>query len=159
MRYEFDFQMDEKTLGDFYMSHNFMGGSAMLWPLIGVVAIALAFLSGEATPMIYRGAYVVFDSRIHGWDGFVCGTARDGENKKNVLKEYECKECGKAEFSADIKILSQGPDDFAEELKDEICQGKFSKKDWINAFEWITVSLMCDNCGCRCEDFVDYETM
>ena len=60
MRYEFDFQMDEKTLGDFYMSHNFMGGSAMLWPLIGVVAIALAFLSGEATPMIYRGAYVVF---------------------------------------------------------------------------------------------------
>ena len=60
MRYEFDFQMDEKTLGDFYMSHNFMGGSAMLWPLIGVVAIALAFLSGEATPMIYRGVYVVF---------------------------------------------------------------------------------------------------
>ena len=60
MRYEFDFQMDEKTLSDFYMSHNFMGGPGMLWPIIGVVAIVLAIVTGDTTPMLYRGLYIAF---------------------------------------------------------------------------------------------------
>ena len=60
MRYEFDFQMDEKTLGDFYTSHNMMGGSAFFWPMVGAVAIALAIFSGEATPLTYRLLYVLF---------------------------------------------------------------------------------------------------
>ncbi len=57
MRYEFDFQMDEKTLGDFYKSHN-TGG--FLWPLIGVFAIGLAVVSGGTTPVSYRLLYVLF---------------------------------------------------------------------------------------------------
>ncbi len=60
MRYEFDFQMDETTLSDFYTSHNFMGGSGMLWPMIGAAALALAIFSPAGTPMLYRGLYVVF---------------------------------------------------------------------------------------------------
>ena len=60
MRYEFDFQMDEKTLGDFYTSHNMMGGSAFFWPMVGAVAIALAIFSGDATPLAYRLLYVLF---------------------------------------------------------------------------------------------------
>ena len=60
MRYEFDFQMDEKTLTDFYMTHNFMGGPGMLWPVIGVLAILLAIFTGETTPMLYQGVYIVF---------------------------------------------------------------------------------------------------
>ena len=52
MKYEFDFQMDEKTLGDFYTSHNMGGVSGLLWPLLGVFAIVL--------PISYRIIYVLF---------------------------------------------------------------------------------------------------
>ena len=57
MKYEFDFQMDENTLGDFYKSHN-TGG--FLWPMIGVFAIGLAIISGGTTPISYRLLYVLF---------------------------------------------------------------------------------------------------
>ena len=57
MRYEFDFQMDENTLGDFYKSHN-TGG--FLWPMIGVFAIGVAIISGGTTPISYRLLYVLF---------------------------------------------------------------------------------------------------
>lgn len=57
MKYEFDFQMDEATLNDFYKSSN-PGG--FLWTILGIVAIALAFLAGETTPLLYRILYVLF---------------------------------------------------------------------------------------------------
>lgn len=60
MKYEFDFQMDEKTLTDFYMSYNMGGISGFVWPIIGVLAIVLAIISGNATPITYRLLYVVF---------------------------------------------------------------------------------------------------
>lgn len=59
MRFEFDFQMDEKTLSDFYMSYNMMGGVGIFWPLIGAASIVFAFVSGETTPMLYRILYAV----------------------------------------------------------------------------------------------------
>lgn len=60
MRYEFDFQMDEKTLSDFYFGHNMRGISGFLWPMIGVFAIILALISGENTSILYRLVYFLF---------------------------------------------------------------------------------------------------
>lgn len=60
MRYEFDFKMDEKTLGDFYTSHNMGGISGFLWPLLGALSLVIAIFSGEATPFVYRIAYALF---------------------------------------------------------------------------------------------------
>ncbi len=60
MKYEFDFQMDEKTLTDFYMSYNMGGFSGFVWPIIGVLAIIIAILSADATPFVYRLLYVIF---------------------------------------------------------------------------------------------------
>ena len=60
MRYEFDFKMDEKTLGDFYTSHNMGGISGFLWPLLGALSLVIAIFSGEATPFVYRFAYALF---------------------------------------------------------------------------------------------------
>ena len=57
MRYEFDFQMNDKVLGDFYTRSNVGGG---MWPIFGVFAIALAIISGGTTPMAYRLLYVFF---------------------------------------------------------------------------------------------------
>ena len=60
MKYEFDFQMDEKTLSDFYLSYNMGGFSGLMWPVIGVISVILAILSGETTPLLYRLLYMIF---------------------------------------------------------------------------------------------------
>lgn len=60
MRYEFDVQMDEKTLYDFVMYHNYMAGSGVVWIIFGIVAIALAIFSGETVSMSYRLIYALF---------------------------------------------------------------------------------------------------
>ena len=52
--------MDEKTLGDFYTSHNMGGISGFLWPLLGALSLVIAIFSGEATPFVYRIAYALF---------------------------------------------------------------------------------------------------
>ena len=57
MRYEFDFQMNEKVLGDFYTRSN-AGG--FMWPVFGVFAIVLAIISGGTTPVAYRILYAFF---------------------------------------------------------------------------------------------------
>ena len=60
MRYEFDFQMDEKTLSDFYFGHNMGGISGFLWPMLGAFAIGLAIISGNTTQVSYRLLYALF---------------------------------------------------------------------------------------------------
>ncbi|MGN0335717.1 MAG: YcxB family protein [Lachnospiraceae bacterium] len=60
MNYEFDVQMDEKTLYDFMMHHNYKAGSGYLWPMIGVFAFVLAIISGGTAPISYRLIYVMF---------------------------------------------------------------------------------------------------
>lgn len=60
MRYEFDVQMDEKTLYDFVMYHNYKGSTGMFWTMLGVFALGLAVFSGATTPVTYRLIYAVF---------------------------------------------------------------------------------------------------
>ena len=60
MRFEFDFQMDEKTMTDFYLSYNMGGVSGFMWPAIGVFAIVIAIIAGDTTPISYRVLYVIF---------------------------------------------------------------------------------------------------
>ena len=60
MRYEFDFQMDEKTMTDFYLSFNMGGVSGFMWPAIGVFAIVIAIIAGDTTPLSYRILYILF---------------------------------------------------------------------------------------------------
>lgn len=59
MKYEFDFKMDEKTLSDFYMSHNMGGISGLLWPILGALSVLIAIFSGGTMVASYRIAYAV----------------------------------------------------------------------------------------------------
>lgn len=59
MRFEFDVQMDEKTLYDFVMYHNYMAGSGFIWVLLGIFAIILAIISDGTTSMTYRLLYLI----------------------------------------------------------------------------------------------------
>ena len=59
MKYEFDFKMDVDTLNDFYKSHNMAGGTGLLWPMLGVLAIVMAIISKDVE-ITYRLLYVLF---------------------------------------------------------------------------------------------------
>lgn len=59
-----------------------------------------------------------------------------------------------------ITICSEGKEDFIENLCDGILNGKkYKKSDWTEAFGWITINLVCYNCGFEDSRWVDYETM
>ena len=102
--------------------------------------------------------YLIFDSRKHGWDGYVCkGFSQVIETTK--LRNYLCEECNSHIFHVNVTIFSQGRADFCRELKNEIAEGLFSQNEWVEAFERINISLTCTKCKKEILDFVDYETM
>lgn len=101
--------------------------------------------------------YLVFDEGRHGWDGFVCGS--DGLDRTQPWQRERCA-CGEDAFRVQVAIHSQGQDDFVAESG--LLQGpddRFSPEDWVDAFEWITISLACPLCGAVQEGWVDAETM
>ena len=99
--------------------------------------------------------FVLFDSGKHGWNGFVCKD--DFLDREIPLEKVCCSKCGESSFKIALHISSQGKEDFAEECLAN--DDSFSQEDWVNAFEWITVSLSCIKCG-HCEkNWLDFETM
>ena len=99
--------------------------------------------------------FLLFDSGKHGWNGFICGD--DYLDREMPFNQYFCSECEKDTFGINIKISSQGKEDFEEEcLSDD---DSFTLADWVNAFDWITISLLCEECGFNSEEWLDFETM
>ena len=99
--------------------------------------------------------FVLFDSGKHGWNGFVCGD--DFLDREKPLKQILCSKCRKKVFGITLHISSQGKEDFAEECMSY--DDAFSLDDWVNAFEWITISLSCAECGHSDKNWLDLETM
>lgn len=99
--------------------------------------------------------FVVFDSGKHGWNGFVCED--DFLDRDLPFKQYLCSKCNKEFFGVTVHISSQGKDDFKEECLSN--DDSFTLEDWVNAFDWITISLSCEKCRLVCEGWLDFETM
>lgn len=97
--------------------------------------------------------FVLFDSGKHGWDGYVCGV--DFLDREKPLEQAFCPECGEGLFRIALHISSLGKEDFAEECLAN--DASFSSEDWVNAFEWITISLSCTRCGFN--ETMNFETM
>ena len=55
------------------------------------------------------------------------------------------------------KIASQGKEDFMTECAAN--DPRFTEEDWVDAFEWLTVSVHCPDCGYTDAHWVEYETM
>ena len=92
----------------------------------------------------------VFNSCIDGYDANCeeWNTLRI-INKNNVkVKLFNCSRCKGDNFSISIKY--EYPDE--DELKE------IGFKDISNAFTWITVSLICNNCGKKYKRFIDFES-
>ncbi len=99
--------------------------------------------------------YVIFDSGKHGWNGFVCGD--DFLNRELPYNKYHCSNCKEDCFKVLVHISSQGKEDFIDECLST--DDSFSIEDWVDAFEWISISLTCENCGELSKEWLDAETM
>lgn len=99
--------------------------------------------------------YVIFDSGKHGWNGFVCGD--DFLNRELPYNKYHCSNCKEDCFKVLVHISSQGKEDFIDECLST--DDSFLVEDWVDAFEWISISLTCENCGELSKEWLDAETM
>ena len=99
---------------------------------------------------------LLFDISKHGWNGYVCH--EDFLDKTLPFHKYFCPECKKDSFNVTVYIESQGKQDFIEECIN--FEDGFSPDDWVNAFECISVSLLCTNCKTMLKDWAGpFETM
>lgn len=102
-----------------------------------------------------RREILMLDAGKHGWDGFVC--KNDFLNRTKPTQKYVCPECGKDTFGVTVWVSSQGKKDFLEECVAN--DDSFTPDDWVDGFEWITISLSCKECSYAEKDWVDLETM
>ena len=101
--------------------------------------------------------HLLFHAGKHGWDGFVCGgNTFHPDNTLPPIHE-KCENCNSELYHVQVWISSQGPDDFLEECVAN--DDSFSAEDWVDGFEWITISLTCANCDAVQSDWLDLETM
>lgn len=97
--------------------------------------------------------YLLFDKHFHGWNGFLCHDAEKASLPRPNLVCWKCTSCNSSNHGVSIKISSQGKDDFIEATDGEIDECK-----WADAFEWIWITLKCNECSLITENWVDYET-
>ena len=98
---------------------------------------------------------IIFDSGKHGWDGYVCKD--DFLDRDDPFVAYSCEECGGNKFRVGLKISSQGKQDFIDECVSN--DDSFSAEEWVDAFEWIVINLICVNCNSESNEWLDLETM
>lgn len=67
--------------------------------------------------------YLLFDSATQGYDGFVCHDCKTASDED--LERYQCEACGTYSFEICVDIEAE---------------------DYVNAFNWIVISLKCENC-------------
>ncbi len=97
----------------------------------------------------------LLDAGKHGWNGFVCHL--DPLDRTEKLWKAACEECKGEHFRVRVWISSQGPEDFMSECVAH--DDSFNGEDWVDAFEWMQVSLECLHCGIEMDNWLDYEAM
>lgn len=101
--------------------------------------------------------YEVFNAQKHGWDGFVCNS---GPVSPSQVSSVSCAKCENNGFNLYITVLSQEKEDFIEESGLMDSRGNtLSKEDWVNAFEWLRIDLVCAECRQKNKGWLDIETM
>ncbi len=98
---------------------------------------------------------LLFDSGKHGWEGFVCHD--DFLDRAEELQKFICPKCNEDVFGITVRISSQGKQDFIDECVSN--DDSFSADDWVNGFDWITISLSCLKCDFEEKGWLDLETM
>ncbi|MBQ8134321.1 MAG: hypothetical protein IJ192_07960 [Clostridia bacterium] len=85
----------------------------------------------------------LYDLSKYGYAGFVNQEGRAVPD--DILKYYQC-ECGGDSFEAVIMIELEDKEQFIEEIV-EYEPEKFKADDYVDSYDWITISIRC--CGCK----------
>lgn len=97
--------------------------------------------------------HLIFDDGFHGWNGFICSmNTRDLPRPETEI--WKCNKCHGTNHSVTVNIQSQGQEDFIENAGDDL-----DRSDWIEAFAWITIKIVCNSCKETNKKWVSYETM
>ena len=88
--------------------------------------------------------YLLFNQAKQGYDGFVCHECKTAND--NTLTALKCKKCGSDIFSVTLGIEVEDKEQFIEECVNEF-PDDFTSEDFVNAFNWIVVTIKCCNCG------------
>lgn len=87
--------------------------------------------------------WIVIDLSKHGYDGFVFKDGLPVDDSE--LEKYLCPKCKKEYFSVKVGIEAEDKEQFIEECVAE-CPDEFSPEDYVEAFNWITISVQCCKC-------------
>lgn len=89
--------------------------------------------------------WLLFDLSKHGYDGFVC---QDGVAIPDTveLAEYSCVNCRQNSFKVYMGIEVEDKEQFMEEVV-AWKPDKFTEEDYVDAFNWLDISLKCSCCG------------
>lgn len=101
-----------------------------------------------------QNQHLLFDSHLHGWNGFICHEEEQARLPRPALVAWKCLECGGVGHKLDIRINGESQEEFEENAGEE-----YGLDAWPEAFGWISVSVSCTTCGKRTDDLVSYESM
>ena len=91
-----------------------------------------------------RKKHLIFDEATQGYNGLICGDFKTALD--SCLSDYICHKCGSTIFSISLDIEIEDKEQFIEECVNEY-PDKFSPDDYIDAFDWITISVCCKKCS------------
>lgn len=95
--------------------------------------------------------WLIFDMSKHGFSGYIC---HDGVALSiTELKAYHCPKCGKNSFYIEVEIEVEDKEQFVEDIVGE----GFVEEDYVDAFNWIVISIKCSCCGNVFENWVNLE--
>lgn len=97
---------------------------------------------------------LLLDAAVHGYDGFVCHDGTSAPDSE--LKTRICPTCGKAHFAVTMTIEPEDYEQFQEEVVTEY-PDEFKPSDFVDAFNWMTISLRCTHCGHSDNGWIDME--
>ena len=96
----------------------------------------------------------IIDMSKHGYNGFICNNGIRVE--ENDLNKYICHKCKNDIFNIELGIETADKEEFIEDIVSEY--DEFEPEDYVDAFDWICISITCTNCNEKIEDWVSFET-
>lgn len=87
--------------------------------------------------------YTLFDAATQGYDGFVCHDGKTANDES--LNMYQCEECNSNSFGINVDIEAEDYDQFVEECVEESPE-EFEPENYVDAFNWIVITLKCNDC-------------
>lgn len=100
-----------------------------------------------------RKTMLLFDEATQGYNGFVCHDCKTAKDES--LSLLKCKKCGEHAFKVIMGIEAEDQEQFIEECVEESPE-EFVPEDFVNAFNWITVTVQCTSC-CSEDEWVSLE--